>query len=175
MKFQSCLTDLAVLAVQLIVCTMGVILLLLLMFFIHQVTTEYALPHPIPMPDLPAELMNLPTQARVGCLGPIAPDRAKITNQDFINVWTQSGNSPRRPDDSAGTPPGSIKGPRLGRILRCTEVMATKINWSEFDGEFYVWARAVERPIPDEDRKFWQWIESEQAAGWVRFSHLDFR
>ena len=145
MKFQSCLTDLAVLAVQLIVCTIAVILLLIVL--LRPVTAEYALPHPIPRPDLPAELMDLPTQARLGCLGPIAPDRAKITDQDFIDVWTQPGNSPRRPDDSAGTPPTSVKRPRLGRILRCTEVMATNINWSEFDGEFYVWARAVERPL----------------------------
>ena len=161
------------LAVLLVAGTMGVILLVFAL--LPQANMEYALPHPIPRPDVPAELMNLPTEARVHCPAPIAPNRSRITDQDFVDVWTLPGNYPRPLDDSESWPPSSIKGHWRGRILRCTEVQAISTGWSEFDGEFYVWARPVSPPIRDEDREFWQWIKSEQADGYVRFSQLEFR
>lgn len=171
--FQTVLKGLAMLSALLVACTMGVISILILV--LHRATYEYALPHPIPMPDPPAELVNLPTLARVSCLGPITPNRAQTTDQDFIEVWSLPGEFPRRPDDSATEPPNSKKGRKSGRILRCTEVQALKTVWSKFDGEYYVWARPLNKPISNEDGTFWQWIRSEQGEGWVRFSQLDFR
>ena len=103
MFYRSGLRVLGFLAVLLVAGTMGVILLVIAL--LPQASREFALPHPIPRPDPPAELMNLPTEARVHCPAPIAPDRSRITGQDFVDVWTLPGNYPRPLDDSASTPP----------------------------------------------------------------------
>ena len=67
------------------------------------------------------------------------------------------------------------------RVQGLAEFFAALRSWQQksigpnLTENFMCGHELVERPIPDEDRKFWQWIKSEQAAGWVRFSHLDFR
>ena len=160
------------LSVLFVVVMMGGLLTWII--FLPLITKDYALPHPIPIPDIPKDLRTLPALAQTTCQGPIVPERTSVTDQHFINVWRKPGGFPNRPDDSAGYPPYSMTGGQRGRILHCTQVKAQEYAWSEFDGEFYVRVQVVPSPLPDRDREFWRWIASEQASGWVRNRLLDF-
>lgn len=148
--------------------------LLILIFLIPFVTKDYALPHPIPTPDIPKALKTMPAQAQTKCQGPIVPERTSVTDQNFVNVWRSPGEFPNKPDDSEGRPLRSIKGRLQGRIYHCTQVQVKEYAWSEFDGEFYVRVQVIPVPLPERDREFWRWIKSEQGIGWVRYSLLDF-
>ncbi len=115
-----------------------------LMFVIYlafPLSMEHALPHPIPMPDVPEELVKLPAQAQIKCQDPENSGRAADSNEDSIRVWSYPGVLPPRPDDSAYCASVADYGLEQGQIARCSEIQIIDFAWSEFDGEFLVWLK----------------------------------
>lgn len=148
--------------------------LLFVIYLAYPLSRENALPHPIPMPDLPEKLMTLPAQAQIKCHAPVVSGHDPDSDEDYISIWTYPGEFPRRPDDSAYHPPVAKHGPIRGRITHCAEVQVTDLAWSEFDGEFYVWVEMADSTLVAHDVEFGKGADSVRASGWIRFGVLDF-
>lgn len=149
-----------------------VLVILVILIFLLYAARGDTQPHPIPIPDLPAELATLPALAEIRCLGTVVP----VSDRDFVDVWSHPGIAPVIPrDDSAYWSPREVRHPKRGRLLQCTEVEAIEYAWSELGGEFYVYVEAVDVPLPERGREFWERIRAEQAPGWVHFDQLDFK
>jgi len=146
-----------------------------LIMFVNQLGAEHALPQPIPMPDLPDDLENLPTSARIKCSGVMSADSASGPDQDLVNVWTYPATFPSPPDDSVfNWTPSGVRGALQGQVPRCTYVQITEYAWSSIDGEFYVKIQESTMPPPEQAGKSGQRMSSRQTSGWMPFRLLDF-
>lgn len=163
LKAASCLLTVVLLAV------IATLLFMTLLVFSE---TEYPFPHSIPMPDLPKELSALPARAEIRCSGTVDPFAAA----DLIDVYMYPGLAPEIQPRSNSWRRRYVAdhGREVGKLLRCTEVVASTFAWSEIAGRFYVYVKPQEPPTPQTGAESWRRIRSQQAPAWVQFDELEF-
>ena len=160
--------------VLLIVVTIGKATIFIM--FVNPLVAEFALPQPIPMPDLPPVLASLPASARIRDSELPSMDSSEASTQNFVDVWTHPATFPSRPDDSVydWTPSGD-RGARQGRVPRGTQVRVTEYAWSSIEGEFFVRIQVASMRRPDQEGKSGQQNPPTHISGWIPINLLVFQ
>ena len=160
--------------VLLIVVTIGKATIFIM--FVNPLVAEFALPQPIPMPDLPPVLASLPASARIRDSELPSMDSSEASTQNFVDVWTHPATFPSRPDDSVynWTPSGD-RGACQGRVPRGTHVQVTEYAWSSIEGEFFVRIQVASMHRPDQEGKSGQRNPPTHISGWIPINLLVFQ
>ena len=144
--------------------------------FVNPFVADFALPQPIPMPDLPPVLASLPALAMIGGSELIGMDSDGASTQDLVDVWTTPATFPARPDNSVynWTPDGD-RGARQGRIPQGTHVQVTEYAWSSIEGEFFVRIQVISMSRPDQEGRSGQQNSPRRVSGWIPIDLLVFQ